>query len=486
MCNKCKKVICSCEREVISPVGKRGGDGPRGPKGESLPAWWYKAILVDFTHGDNAKAIKYSNTIPFKTYDAARLAATTGDTIVFMPGEHEVDTELLTGDGIRIWAMPQSIIYVNNAQVATAGILNIQGDGEWHFYNDGINIDDTLLENSVEHIFTFKDLYVHYSYGLSSRIGDIKIKGGNIYIVDQGSTFLYLNNWIGRNCDIEFDKMVDNVVQGDSSEFSSNIYIRASIGEDISYSNITFKKIVTKRRQCIVYLSDDTTEFRTTTRGDIEQVSDTGADVMGNCTIYVSSTYISSHNLYGRYRANTPNCIVAVSSAGALLPMKVYHEGSIDMQDSYGVMTLAGMGTKVKLRGIYAAGQAAFSAANETITVGVYNGWNILLPGGGITTGGNLEVIGTIINRHNGDSNEVTCIYGGGDTDNTTTVRLNNAKLLWTVTTGAQLAMWTETTQILEVIGEVQTNFEDGIENQFVPIGTALVEIDDFTDDQIF
>lgn len=484
MCNKCHKIQCSCEKEAISIFGKLGLQGPKGPKGDTVPVWWYKASIVDFTHGDNSKAVKYSNSFPYKTFDAARVAASAGDTIVLMPGTHDVNTQLLTGDGITIYAMPGAIISVNNSQVATAGTLNIQGFGEWHFYSNGINLDDLSLNNNADYNFYFKDLYIHYTYGLSTRVGNINISGENVYIVGEGSTFIYADLWQGKNINISVENIVDSVEDGDSTNFSSNIYIRANIGEDTSYSNISFKKLKTLRRQCIVYLSDDITDFRTTTTGDIEQISNTGADFLGNSTIYVSCAYGASHNFYGRYRSNTPNCIVAV--AVSPVPLKVYHEGSIDMQDAYGVATIAGSSARVKLNGIYAAGKASGPSANETITIGIYDEWNILLPIGGVTTGGNLDITGTIINRHNGDSNEVSCIYCGGDTENTTVVRLNNTKMLWTNTVGAVFAMYTEVEQTLEIIGNIATNFIDGIENQFLIVGDPWIVVDNFTDDQIF
>lgn len=484
MCDKCKKVECACEKDAISIFGRLGLQGPKGPKGDAVPVWWYKASIVDFTHGDNAKAVKYSNSYPYKTFDAARTAASAGDTIVLMPGTHDINTQLLTGDGITVYAMPGAIVNVNNTQVATAGTLNILGFGEWHFFNNGINLDDLSLDNNAKYNFFFKDLYIHHTYGISARVGNINIAGDNVYIVDSGTTFLYANLWQGKNINVNIDYLVDNVPESESNNFSSNIYIRANIGEDTSFSNISFKKITTVRRQCIVYLSDDITDFRTNTTGDIEQVSDISKDFLGNSTIYVSCAYGATHNFYGRYKANTPNCLVAV--AVSYNPLKVYHEGSIDMQDALSVATIAGSSAKVKLRGIYAAGQAALSSFNATITIGVYNGWNILIPDSGITTGGNLEIIGTIINRHNGDSNEVTCIYCGGDTDNTTIVRFNNAKLLWTVTEGAVFAMYTETNQIAEFTGEVVTNFTDGIENQFTIVGDPWITVANFTDDQIF
>jgi hypothetical protein len=485
VCNICHKTVCCCKIPVIVQYGKKGNQGIPGKPKNALPSWWYKALIVDFTHGDNASAVKYSSTNPYKSFDAARLAAVSGDTIVFMPGTHEVDTGLLTGEGISIWAMPDSIINVNNAQVALAGTLNIQGDGEWHFFNDGINLDDVNeLDVLGEYIFYFKDIYVHYSYGISTRVGRVKIAGKNIYIVDSGSTFFYANLWHGDRCDIDFDFLYDSVAHEDSVEYSSNIFIYSSSVTGEANVNISFKKIQTVRRQCIVYLSGGVNHLITNTVGDIVQVSDNSVDILGNSTVYISSVAKGTHNLYGKYQTNNPRCLISVSNTASNIPLKVYHEGSMNVIDGDGCVIVAGNNSWVKLRGIYAGGKSSFSSENATIITGNYSGYNILI-GSGITSGGRVEVIGTIVNRHNGDSNEVHCIVDKGDTASTSITRLNNCKCICTVTEGTVAVFSENETQTIEIIGVLATNFSSG-HSGYTAIGDNWVDVANYTDDEIF
>lgn len=488
MCNKCGQSSCDCKLPVIVQYGKKGPPGPPGPPGKTrnaLPSWWYKALIVDFTHGNNASAVKYSSTNPYQSFDAARLAAVSGDTIVFMPGTHEVDTGLLTGDGISIWAMPGSIINVNNAQVALTGTLNIQGDGEWHFFDDGINLDDIVNLNVTDtYIFYFKDLYIHYSYGISTRVGNVFIKGENIFIVDQGSTFLYANLWEGNKISAEFDYLDDSVAQGDSTEFSSNIFVRASQTSSEPIVDIKFKRITTFRRQCIVYLSNNTASLKTTTVGDIVQLSDQEADILGNCTIFISSISQALHNLYGRYQTNTPRCLIVASNTDSNNPLKVYHEGSMNVIDAAGAVIVAGENAFLKLNGIYAGGEVDFSSENATIITGYYDGYNILALAA-ITSGGRIEIAGTIINRHNGDGNEVHAIMDKGDTANTSITRLNNCKIICTVTSANYALLSENVNQSLEIVGVLATNFYNG-QSGYTQVGTGVIDSDDYSDDEIF
>ena len=481
MCNKCGQSSCGCKVPVIVQYGKKGPAGPTGPKNTALPSWWYKALIVDFTHGDNASAIKYSSTNPYKTFDAARLAAVSGDTIVFMPGTHEVDTGLLTGVGITIWAMPGSIINVNNAQVALIGTLNIQGDGEWHFFNDGINLDDVNeLDENATYNFFFNDLYIHYSYGISTRVGYMNIKGKNIFIVDQGSTFLYANLWHGPKINIDFDYLVDEADYGDSSEFSSNIYIYSASDATV---NVNFKRINTVRRQCIVYLSGGVTTLNTKTVGDIVQFSDNGADIMANSTIYVSSVQKANHRFYGNYHTHNPDCIVAVSATASNIPLKVYHEGSIDSVDGKTCVTIAGANVFFKQNGLYVCGKGIAAFESQVIAVGYYDGFNILLPGP-LTFGGNIEIHGTLINNFEGDSFETVCVWDRGDTINVSRVRTVGAKML-VKNVEANAALFSENfNQYLEIVGSLATNTSVGQTGYTIIGGT--ISNSTYTDDEIF
>jgi signal peptidase I len=482
VCNICHKTVCCCTIPVIVQYGKKGNQGIPGKPKNALPSWWYKALIVDFTHGNNATAVKYSSTNPYKSYDAARLAAVSGDTIVFMPGTHEVDTQLLTGVGIAIWAMPGAIINVNNAQVALTGTLNIQGDGEWHFFNDGINLDDVNeLDVNATYKFYFESLYVHYSYGIATRVGDVSIKGKNIFIVDSGSTFLYANLWQGPKINIDFDYLIDEVEYGDSSEFSSNIYIRSSSDATV---NINFKRINTVRRQCIVYLSSGVTTLNTKTVGDIVQISDNGADVLANSTIYVSSVQKANHRFYGNYKTNNPDCIIAVSATASNIPLKVYHEGSIDSTDGRTCVTIAGDNVYFKQKGLYVCGKGVVAFESQVIAVGYYNGFNILLPGA-LTSGGNIEINGMLINAFQGDYLETTCVWDRGDTINISKVRTVGAKMLVTGVVGNAALFSENFNQSLEIIGSLATNTTNGQTGYTITAG-GTISNGAYTDDEIF
>ena len=479
MCQKCNTQICTCEREVISPIGRKGEKGPAGPRATSLPAWWFKGVMVDFLHGDDAKAVKYSNTIPYKTFAAARLAAVAGDTIVFLPGTHDIYNGTLAMNGVSVYAMPGSVINVHNDQTVTQSEgLTVLGEGIWIFNNTGITLAGEH-SNTDTYTFNFKELHIKGNWGLKFTYGNISINGVSVYIEDYGTTFYELANWEGTKAFVRIDNLFD---YSDYNIEKDGVNIRVHSVVPSATHYLSFGKIFTYNSRCMI-LTNTTNEFNCSVHGDIDQFIQTeGASP--NCTIYMTGNG-ANYKLYGGYRTNCNQCLVVTSAPTNSYPIKVYHQGSIYSDQVYGCVIVAGLKAYFKMRGIYIGGiydVPGSSSESAIIKTGIYNDYNFMLPDG-VTTGGNVEINGTIVNRQDVDSNEIFAVYDFSDTENTFKLRIVNSKFVFP-NTNVEAAIKSEIGQSLEVVGSLSTNATI-LGGLFTKIGAGVVDIAAYTDDLI-
>lgn len=460
-------------------AGKRGAQGKPGKDGVGANAIADNCLIVAEDLGNDSTAQPHSWSFPYKTYEAAQADAVAGDTIVFMPGTHEIITGLLAMVGVSIYAFPTAIINVRNNQtvVGTEG-LNITGEGIWTFYDRGITILAGNHDNNATYTFNFREIHIKVEWALKTAFGNVNMQGGNVYIEFMGTTFFWLADWIGAKANISIENLFD-YSDYESTKSGENIRVHSiTNGAEFCF---TFKKIFTYNSRCLV-LTNESDSYNATVRGDVLQNIQLSGTAP-NCTVYMTGNG-ANYNLYGNYQTNCDQCIIVTSSPTNLLPIKVYHEGNIYSVNISGCVTVAGLLAYFKQRGIYIGGVTGSVFPESTIIkVGIYNDYNYLLPIDGVTSGGNVEINGTIVNKQDFDSSEVYAVYDLGDTADVSKLRINNSKFVFTGTTPS-LAVRAENNQSLEIVGVLATNATTGQSN-YTQVGTGIIDIAAYTDDEI-